>query len=177
LFVDDHIVPELFFLNRRCNEVLFKYSSFLRFVSFKINIFLHNDIVFNNSTKSSFDSLNKIKKNADERNIPFFVINFPLAYKEKNYCLEDGWGYGGVSLHEKLKKHLELINAPFYNICSYVDDIRTMQSKLVGENDCHYGIEGNFLAANILYSAITEILDQGSSTIDFKMEDIVTRGN
>lgn len=176
LFVNDHIVPELDFLSRGLNEFFFKYSSFLRFVSFKLNIVLHNDAVFNNNTKSSFESLNNIKKIADERSVPFLVINFPFAYNETNYCKEDAYGYGGLALYEKLENHLISIDVPFYNICNYVDDARSLQSKLVGENDCHYGTEGNFLAANILYEAVTKISGIGSTTIDFKIKDIVLDG-
>lgn len=160
LFLNGHIVPELPLLSSETNKSLLKISALARFVSYKLNIILEENTVFNNDTSASFASLEKMKNLLDEKNVPFVLINFPLAYEEYNYCDYVDNSYGGKELHDKLRQFATDRSITFLNMCDLVDDIRDIKSKNFDSGSCHYGEEGYGMAAGLLADTIKESLEE-----------------
>ena len=65
----------------------------------------------------------------------------------------------GADLHEELRKLTNELNIPFYNMCDYVDDIKSIASEIPGD-DTHYNREGHFMVANILKDAVFSALNK-----------------
>jgi len=157
IFTGNRIVPLLPYLSRDLNRLFLGHSSFLRFISYKLYVASSR---LQDDENLSIKSVLEINNFAQNKNVPFWVINFTPASSNENYCgyVSNGWGKG---LHDRLKKELTLAGASFYNMCDYVKDINSIKAECEsGPHVQHYGKEGHRLAAEILKDAVFNLLDK-----------------
>jgi len=148
-------IPAIPYLSNEWNQFLLRYSAFMRFLSYKINISFVN--INTDSISASFASLRKINLIAREAGVPFIIIELPPAAWTEDYCAYKS-GYGGKALHEQLKSLSMEIGANFYNLCDYVKDIHSLKSELEPAEGSHYGRSGYGLVAEILREAIKKVI-------------------
>lgn len=154
LMLDNAIAPTLPILSKRINWYLLNYSSFLRFVSYKLNIILANN-VDDNDINLSFESVKKMAVLARGNGVKFIMIDLPPTAEPEDHCgyIDD---HSGKALHNQLKKICEELKVPYYNMCDYVSDLHSIQSKLE-ERPYHYNEQGHKIVAEILADAISKI--------------------
>jgi hypothetical protein len=133
---DNQVMPSLPFLSRDINRAIIPHSSFLRFLSYKIN---SGRSIREQDTSLALDSITKIKELTLEKNIPLFIINFPSTRSEEVFCNE----HIGNGIKNKVAGLSQELNIPFYDLCHDLDPNRH-NSKY---NSSHYNKEGYGVAA------------------------------
>lgn len=158
LFYEKRIVPALPFLNKKINWYALKYSSFLRFISYKLNIIKLKNFV--EDQKVSFNSLQEMNALLKNKNIPFLIIDLPGIPSSDGLdnCSYNSDVGGGKKLHDSLSAFTQEQAITYYNICDYVKDLRTIKSNI--EGNYHYNKEGYFIVANILKDAVKKELEK-----------------
>jgi len=147
LKIGNRFVPAFPFFSKETNWLLLERSAFLRFLSFKVNVFLSNA---QTSEAASFASLREIKKIAEENGVPLIIINAAPASLVADACNDKA----SVNLHNDIKSLTANLAVPFFDICDYVKDIHSISSKKTIDNGYHYNQEGHRLMAEILSKAI-----------------------
>ncbi len=157
IFTGNRIVPILPYLGKDLNYFFLGHSSFLRFISYKLNLVSIN---LQTDEELSIESVLEISDFAQKKKVPFWVINFTPASSDKNYC---GYvlGGGGKGLHDHLKNELALSEVPFYNMCDYVKDINSIKAECeAGPHVQHYSKEGHRIVAEVLKDEIFNLINK-----------------
>lgn len=152
-------------LSNEANRKILKHSKFARFVSSKLNKIARKKSI---DADNSFKYLDKIIKKSRQKNISMIVMNFSPSHNNLCDSSINNENFG-PKLHKRLKKFFERNKVPFYNMCDYVDDIRTIES--INEND-HYNKEGHKIVADVLFKAILEELPKEKNKSDDKKNGI-----
>ncbi|MBT3407169.1 SGNH/GDSL hydrolase family protein, partial [Candidatus Woesearchaeota archaeon] len=143
LIIDERIVPEFSIFSEKINRFLLSKSSFLRFISYKINIIKQNQ---GNDKELSFNSIKEMKKINEQINSSFQIIYFPLSLKDYNFCND--------TLSNELIKLTSNLNITYNSMCNHTN-INEIKSVLEGDNENgHYNKKGHLIAAKILKDEI-----------------------
>ncbi len=156
LNVGGRLIPVIPYLSNEWNRLLLRYSAFIRFISYKMNIIFYNGID-SKGVSSSLSAIREIDSIAKEAKVPFIIIELPPAAWTEDYCAYKG-GYGGKALHEQLKSLSLEIGANFYNLCDYVENIHNLKSEFEPKDGAHYGKDGYRLVAEVLREAIKKAI-------------------
>lgn len=151
--IEGSVVPQFPHLGQGANLFLLKNSALARFLSFKINLVYHN---LENSEEKSLEALADISNTAKINDIKFSVIDFVPAIVDMDLCKNTYEGQG-AKLHNKLRSLSNELQFDFYNMCDYVEDLASIRSDK-SEVDDHYDIEGNSIAAEVLFNDVNSKL-------------------
>lgn len=149
LRIGNIIVPALPLIPKDLNIFLLKQSSFLRFVSYKLNIIDKGKKL---GAQGSMDYVGKMNEIAEENDITFFVVNFPSSNLRWNPC--------GQSVIKDLKELTSNLEIPFKDLCDYLDLVEVKSEIESEENLGHYNKEGYRITAEIIGGMIFEEIEK-----------------
>lgn len=130
------LMPSLGFLSQDINESIMPYSSFLRYMAYKINMAQQTR---KENIPKALNSIKKMIKITKQNDIPFFIMNFPSTKNKNVFCNKEL----AYNIKNKVKNIADEYNTPFYDLCDKLDP--TKHNSQIDQG--HYNKKGYNIAA------------------------------
>lgn len=139
------LMPSFSFLSHDTNKALIPHSSFLRFLSYKMNM---GESVRKENLSLALDSIAKMEKITSKNNIPFLIVNFPSTRSERIFCNEET----ASGIKNKVADLSEKLSIPFHDLCH---DLNPAEHDSQYDSG-HYNREGYKIAAQRIKDMLEE---------------------